>query len=73
MKLSIIAILFFAHYILCFSFQKKLANDKISINPADILKLASIVRNIDGSNNNLKNPTWGKSHTNLIRKTKPYY
>lgn len=38
-----------------------------------LLKLKTIVRNVDGSNNNLNNPDWGKSYTNLIRKAPARY
>ena len=37
------------------------------------MKLKNIVRSIDGSGNNIKNPDWGKSHTNLLRKSPPRY
>lgn len=37
------------------------------------MKLKNISRSIDGSNNNIKNPQWGKSYTPLIRTTPPRY
>jgi peroxidase len=40
---------------------------------AGLLKLASIVRNIDGSGNNLKHSDWGKSYTNILRRTPARY
>lgn len=38
-----------------------------------LLKLRSIARNIDGSGNNLKHSDWGKSYTNIARRTAPRY
>lgn len=38
-----------------------------------LLKLKDIVRSIDGSGNNLKQTHWGKSMTNLLRKTPARY
>lgn len=38
-----------------------------------LLKLTSIVRNIDGRGNNAANPDWGKSYTNLKRRTPARY
>jgi hypothetical protein len=38
-----------------------------------LLKLKDIIRTIDGSANNLAHPNWGKSYTNLIRKTPVRY
>lgn len=38
-----------------------------------LLKLRSIVRSIDGSLNNLQNPDWGKSYTNIKRKAPARY
>lgn len=38
-----------------------------------LLKLKDIVRSIDGSGNNLKQTNWGKSMTNLLRKTPARY
>lgn len=37
------------------------------------MKLRNILRNIDGSQNNLNNPEWGKSYTNLKRRTAVRY
>ena len=39
----------------------------------DILKLKTIKRNIDGSQNNQAHPDWGKSYTNILRKTPARY
>jgi hypothetical protein len=38
-----------------------------------LLKLASIKRTIDGSGNNLKHSDWGKSYTNIARRTPARY
>lgn len=38
-----------------------------------LLKLQSIVRSIDGSGNNLKHTNWGKSYTNIARRTPARY
>lgn len=38
-----------------------------------LLKLQSIVRSIDGSGNNLKHSNWGKSYTNIARRTPARY
>jgi hypothetical protein len=38
-----------------------------------LLKLKAIVRNIDGGSNNLKNTNWGKSYTNIVRRTPARY
>jgi Animal haem peroxidase len=38
-----------------------------------LLKLRSVARNIDGSGNNLKHNDWGKSYTNIARRTPPRY
>lgn len=38
-----------------------------------LLKLKDIVRSIDGSGNNLKQPSWGKSMTNILRRTPARY
>lgn len=37
------------------------------------MKLNKILRSIDGSNNNLNNPNWGKSYTPVKRITPPRY
>jgi len=40
---------------------------------AGLLKLKSILRNIDGSENNQKHSDWGRSYTNLRRKAPARY
>lgn len=42
---------------------------QVGVDVTGLLKLRTIVRNIDGSQNNEKNPDWGKSYTNLKRRT----
>jgi hypothetical protein len=38
-----------------------------------LLRLRDVVRSIDGSDNNLKHANWGKSYTNLNRRTPARY
>lgn len=38
-----------------------------------LLKLVTIRRTIDGSGNNLKHSDWGKSYTNIARRTPARY
>ena len=43
------------------------------VNVSSLLKLRGILRSIDGSLNNQQNPEWGKSYTNLKRRTPVRY
>ncbi len=54
-------------------FIEQNSKQQIDVNVGNLLKLRTIQRNIDGSNNNQNHPDWGKSYTNLKRRTPVRY
>lgn len=69
-------IFIFAFLIFVALSAKIVSIDDLNESPAansDLLKLKTIIRQIDGKNNNLKNTLWGSSYIPLLRKTPPNY
>lgn len=65
--------LLLALLLLAQSIQIQVDQELKEVNVQGLLKLKDIVRSIDGSGNNLKQTNWGKSMTNILRRTPARY
>ena len=70
-KALLLAVLLICSTFAVFIEQNEIQQTEVDV--GNLLKLKSILRNIDGSNNNQNHPDWGKSYTNLNRRTPVHY